>query len=76
MNTKVLITRCPTCGSENIKRVKRDWNSQFKGQTYTVPSLEFYECHDCGEKVYDRYAMKQIEAKSPAFVKNKIEVLT
>jgi len=36
---------------------------------YTVEELEFYECPDCGEKVYDRDAMRTIEANSPAFAK-------
>lgn len=65
------ITICPTCGSSNIKKVKRDRIGNFKGQQYIVPSLEFYECPDCGEKVYDREAMRKIEAFSPAFSKKR-----
>jgi DNA-directed RNA polymerase subunit RPC12/RpoP len=37
-----------------------------KGMTYTVPSLYFFECPDCGEKIFDKEAMLQIEEKSPA----------
>ena len=61
------ITACPSCGSEKIKKVRREWTGQYKGQTYSVENLEFHECPDCGEKVYDREAMKRIEASSPAF---------
>jgi len=75
MNTIIQITICPTCGSKNIKRVRQDWNGKFQGQTYTVPSLEFYECGECGEKIYDRHAMRKIESESPAFSKVKTEVL-
>ena len=32
----VEIRRCPTCGSNNIKKVRRDWDGQFKGKNYTV----------------------------------------
>lgn len=64
---KLNITTCPSCGSKRIKRVRRDVTRNFKGKEYTVPNLEYYECPDCGEKVYDREAMRQIEAHSPAF---------
>lgn len=64
---KLNITTCPSCGSKRIKRLRRDATRNFKGKEYTVPNLEYYECPDCGEKVYDREAMRLIEAHSPAF---------
>lgn len=63
------ITTCPSCGSKKIKKVRRNWTGESQGQTYTVPELEFHECPKCGEKIYDRDAMRKIEAHSPAFVK-------
>jgi len=69
MNRMLQITACPSCGSTKIKKVRRDWSGEFHGQSYTVPALEFYECPDCGEKVYDRDAMRKIEEHSPAFAK-------
>ncbi len=63
------ITKCPTCGSDKIKKIRRKWTGTARGQTYSVPRLEFYECPSCGEKVYDREAMRKIEAHSPALVK-------
>ena len=65
----VEITLCPSCGSKKIKRLRCDWTGEFQGQSYTVPDLEFYDCPDCGEKVYDREAMRRIQAQSPAFAK-------
>ena len=65
--SKVNITICPTCGSKKIRRVRRDVTRNFKGKEYTVPNLEFYECPDCDERVFDREAMRQIESYSPAF---------
>jgi YgiT-type zinc finger domain-containing protein len=44
------ITSCPSCGSEKIRKVRRKWQGECHGQTYTVEKLEFYECPDCGEK--------------------------
>lgn len=64
-----LISTCPTCGSDKIKRVKRNWKGNFQGEIYIVPALEFHECPNCGEEVYDREAMRKIEAYSPAYAK-------
>jgi len=68
-----LITICPSCGSKKIAKTKRDWRGELHGQFYSVPLLEFYECPDCGEKIYDRHAMRKIEAYSPAYNKTKIK---
>ena len=67
MNTSIKITRCPTCGNDKIGKVCRDWTGEFQGQSYIVPSLEFYECSTCGEKIYDPKAMQKIESYSPAY---------
>jgi len=67
MNTKFMIKTCPTCGSDKIQWVLKDVTRTYKNQTYTIPALEFYECSNCGEKVYDRTAMQKIEACSPAY---------
>jgi YgiT-type zinc finger domain-containing protein len=64
---KLNITTCPSCGSKEIKRVRRNLPREFEGHEYTVPNLEYNECPDCGEKVYDRDAMREIQAHSPAF---------
>ena len=63
------IIECPSCESPKIQKVRQDWTDEHEGQTYTVPDLEYYECPVCGEKVYDRYAMRKIEAYSPAYRK-------
>jgi len=60
------ITTCPSCG-KRIKRVRRDSTRKFEGHEYTVPNVEYYECPDCGEKVYEREAMQRIQSHSPAF---------
>lgn len=66
---KLNITHCPTCGSEQIKSVCRDWTGTYRGQTYVVPALAFYECPVCGERVFEREALRKIQAYSPAFAK-------
>jgi len=67
----IKITFCPTCGSKKIKKVRRNLTRNFLGQTYVVPDLEFHECPDCGERLYDAQAMRKIEAHSPAFSKHR-----
>ncbi|MGO9245884.1 MAG: YgiT-type zinc finger protein [Verrucomicrobiia bacterium] len=64
------ITICPTCGSRKIRLVRRNWTDEFEGQRYTVPNLAFHECPDCGERLYDRDAMRKIEAHSPAYARS------
>lgn len=67
MNDRLQIRTCPTCGSERIQWVVRDVSRKYRGQTYIVPSVGFYDCPNCGEKVYDREAMLKIEAYSPSY---------
>jgi len=73
MKTQLQITICPNCGSDKIRKVKQDWIDQIQGQTYIVPNLEFYECPTCGEKLYDREAMRAIESYSPIFGKKQVK---
>lgn len=56
------ITRCPTCGSDKIARARRDWTVTVGSRVVTVPDLEFYECPNCGERVYEPEAMRRIDA--------------
>ena len=67
MNSKFFIKTCPTCGSDKIQLAVKDVIRKYKGQTYTVPTVEVYECSNCGEKVYGKAAIQKIEAYSPAY---------
>ena len=67
MSTTLIIKTCPTCASDKIQLVVKDVIRKYKGRAYTVPAVEFYECPNCGEKVYDKAAIQKIEAHSPAF---------
>ena len=69
MNSKLQIKTCPNCGSDEIRQVVRNVTRNYKGQAYMIPALEFYECPNCGEKIYDQEAMRKIEAHSPAYHK-------
>jgi YgiT-type zinc finger domain-containing protein len=65
MTIKLKIKKCPTCGSGQIKKGKKDLRGEYQSKKYSVPSLSFYECLNCGEKVYDREVIRRIEEKSP-----------
>ncbi|MGD9765662.1 MAG: YgiT-type zinc finger protein [Candidatus Binatia bacterium] len=69
MTTAPQITRCPTCGSAKIRRVRKTVTRTPAGRSYVLPDLAFWECPTCTERVYDRAAMCQIEAHSPAYQK-------
>jgi YgiT-type zinc finger domain-containing protein len=66
----VEIRHCPTCGSDQIRKVRQDWTAEVEGKAYAVPDLEFYACPTCQEQVFDRNAMRQIEAHSPVFTRS------
>jgi YgiT-type zinc finger domain-containing protein len=53
--------------------VRRDWTGEFQGRTYHVEGLELHECPACGEQVFDREAMRGIEAQSPAFKSRRLK---
>ena len=67
------ITTCPSCGSPEITKLRRNRPAKSRGKAYVVPALEYYECPDCGEKVYDQGAMRKIESYSPVFQKRHVE---
>lgn len=69
------ITTCPSCGSKGIKSVRQDWAGEHRGRKYVVPDLEFHACPECGERVYDREAMRRIQAESPAFMAKRSSAL-
>ena len=56
---------CPTCGSTRIRRVKRTLSRTARGKPFTVPSVEFHECPNCGEQVFGPEAMDKIHAHRP-----------
>ena len=64
---------CPSCGSRRIAKLCRDWDGDFEGKRYVVRDLEYYECPACGEQVFDREAMRKIEARSPAFAQARMK---
>jgi YgiT-type zinc finger domain-containing protein len=71
MSGELQITVCPSCGSGRIEQVVRDVARRHEGREYVVPAVAFYECPDCGEKMYDREAMLKIEACSPAYKQSR-----
>jgi YgiT-type zinc finger domain-containing protein len=60
------IKTCPSCGSKRIRRVRKALVREARGRKYVVPSLEFHECPDCGERLFGRDTMRRIEACSAA----------
>jgi endogenous inhibitor of DNA gyrase (YacG/DUF329 family) len=67
MKHTLKIVACPTCGSERIKLVCRAWKGKTGNISFSIPSLSYYECPECNEKVYPKEAMRKIEDFSPVF---------
>ena len=63
------ISSCPACGSTAIRTVQKDWSERYEGKRYVVRNLRYFDCTQCGEKLYDPNAMRRIQAASPAFAK-------
>jgi len=61
------IKHCPSCGSSRIKKIRGSVSREFEGEIYTVSGVTYHECSGCGERVYERDAVRKIQAKSPAF---------
>ena len=61
------ISCCPTCGSSDLRKTRRNWTGEARGKSYMVPQLDFYECPACGERIYDRESMRLLQSFSPAF---------
>jgi len=64
--TRIKLGVCPNCCSKNLKKVRKTVSGTRQGKSYSVPGVEFYECPDCGERVYDPAAIRQIEQHSQA----------
>jgi YgiT-type zinc finger domain-containing protein len=65
------ISVCPSCGGRRVKKVRQSLSGAYRGCKYAIPALDVFACPDCGEKIYDRQAMQEIEAHSPAFSRVK-----
>ena len=70
---RIKLIVCPNCYSKNVKKVRRTVSGMRHGKRYSVPGVEFYVCPDCGEKIYDPVAMRQIEQYSRVGVRTRSE---
>jgi len=68
----VKITRCPTCGSKRIRRVRRDVTIDVGDIHFVAPDVVFEECPNSGEQLFDLAAMEQIQAHRPPTARAKV----
>lgn len=61
MKTSTL-TRCPSCGSRTIRRVRKPFRAQVGTRTVVIPDLEREICPECKEEFFDREANIVIDA--------------
>jgi YgiT-type zinc finger domain-containing protein len=61
MKTSIL-TRCPHCGSRDIRLVRKAFRARVGKRIMTIPDLECEVCADCKEEFFDREANIVIDA--------------
>ena len=61
MKTSTL-TRCPSCGSRSIHRVRKPFRVRLKTRIIVVPDVEREICPVCREEFFDREANIAIDA--------------
>ncbi|MGA3066520.1 MAG: YgiT-type zinc finger protein [Tepidisphaeraceae bacterium] len=66
------ITKCPTCGSKRIRRVRSDVSIDIGKLHYVTPNVEFEKCPNCGEEIFDLTAMEKIQAYRPSLGRPKV----
>ena len=54
-----------------MRRIQEDLAIQVGGFHFVVPELEFEQCPDCGEQIFDLAAMEKINAHRPAMARDK-----
>jgi YgiT-type zinc finger domain-containing protein len=62
MSARALSIRCPTCGQRALHRVLREVTTRAGRRTIKVGGVEVEECAQCGERLYDLAALRQIAA--------------
>ena len=62
--TALKLSICPNCGNKNLKKVRKAVTGVRQGKPYSAAAVDFYECPDCGERIYDPAAIRQIEHQS------------
>jgi len=69
--TRLKLNVCPNCGNKNLKKVHKTVTGTRNGKRYSAPNVDYYECPDCGERIYDPAAIRQIEEHSHVPLKHK-----
>ena len=70
-NKTFSIASCPSCGSSAIRKIRGKWNGTYRGKTFPVTALEYFDSPNCHEKVYPSQAMRRIQESSPAYAKSR-----
>jgi YgiT-type zinc finger domain-containing protein len=53
----MFLIKCPLCDSSNIHQVESTVNRKVKGKLVHIPSIKYWICPDCGEKIFFPEAM-------------------
>jgi YgiT-type zinc finger domain-containing protein len=59
--SKLELSECPICGSENVREVVEDVFFSVRGRQRKVPAVGHYRCFNCGERIFDLEASEKID---------------
>jgi HTH-type transcriptional regulator / antitoxin MqsA len=45
-------TSCAMCGSDRVKRVRREFTAKYNQTPISIPKAEMFECAECGERFF------------------------
>jgi YgiT-type zinc finger domain-containing protein len=57
----MFLTKCPLCDSSNIHQVESTVKRKIKGESVFIPSIKYWICPDCGEKIFFSEAMSAMD---------------
>jgi YgiT-type zinc finger domain-containing protein len=65
----MFLSKCPLCDSPNIHQTEGSVERKIHGEFIIVPSVRYWICPDCGEKIFLTVAMRSMND----YIKQKLE---
>lgn len=68
----MVLSKCPLCDSPNIYQMEGTVKRNIYGEVIAIPSVTYWVCPDCGEKIFPPESMWTMED----FIKKSRQVAT
>jgi len=57
----MFLTKCPVCDSPDIHQTEGSVERKIHGELIIIPSVKYWVCPDCGEKIFFPEAMRTMD---------------